>query len=123
MTQNELESVQNQLPSASISVSTYDVKTKEKCGAPAVCSKEVCVEADELAKKIQRRALLAEQYRTMLAGLDYLKIPCIVDFVSIMGDSNAKIAAQIVANIAAQKVSFCKEVNDSLRETIKVIVN
>lgn len=68
----------------------------------------------------KRQQLLLDQFKQILSTLPFVRAPCIIDLVAILGQENAPLSARLVKGLYEVKISFAKEVNDSLTESVKV---
>lgn len=68
----------------------------------------------------RRQQLLLDQYKLSLNNLEFLRAPSIIDLVAILGAQNGRLSARLIKNLYEMKVSFSKEVVDSLKESVKV---
>jgi hypothetical protein len=68
----------------------------------------------------RRFAQLEEQYVALLASLPFLKAPCVMDLVAIIGSPNAVNSARLLSGLCALKPSFKKESVDTIKESLKV---
>lgn len=68
----------------------------------------------------KRQQLLLDQYKQILSALPFLRAPCIMDLVTILGEQNALLSARLVKGLYEVKSAFGKEVNDALLESVKV---
>jgi len=68
----------------------------------------------------KRMQMLLDQYKAHLAGLPFLKAPCVLDLVAVLGAKNAALSSRLVKGLYEFRVPFAKEVNDTLKESVKV---
>lgn len=68
----------------------------------------------------RRMQMLLDQYKVHLAGLPFLKAPCVLDLVAVLGSKNAVLSSRLVKGLYEFRLSFAKEVNDTLKESVKV---
>lgn len=68
----------------------------------------------------RRQQMVLDQYKQLLAGLQFLSAPSVMDLVAVLGTKNAALSARVVKGLCEFRLSFAKEVNDSLKESVKV---
>lgn len=68
----------------------------------------------------RRLQMLLDQYKLHLVGLPFLKAPCILDLIAVLGAKNAALSSRLVKGLYEFRAPFAKEVNDTLKESVKV---
>lgn len=66
---------------------------------------------------------VTEQYRNVLSTMQFLRVPCVMDVISILGDHNRSLSARLVSGLCILRPAFAKETADALSETVKVMVD
>jgi hypothetical protein len=103
----ELDQLSELLPSVNISVQSAKGKAEVK-------------EEDGRNPAEKRQRQLRDQYISFACTVPFAKVPCVMDIVTIIGDSNSAMGGKLLHALCAMKQSACKEVADAIRESIKV---
>ena len=63
-----------------------------------------------------------EQYRSLVCGIPFVRAPCIMDLVSIIGENNRHISQRLFERFFEIRDNAEKELSASLKESNKVCI-
>lgn len=102
---SEVESISSQLPSTPIS--------SPAAGKQAVGSMENAENADPNQK-------ITDQYKGVLNAMQFLRVPYVMDIISILGDGGCSLSARLISGLHSLRPSFAKESADAFKEVVNV---
>ncbi len=89
--------------------------------APAVVSNTGKRTADNKGREeSDPHTKVTDQHKAVLSTMAFLRVPCVMDVISILGDSGVKLSARLLRGLSLLRPSFDKETADALKEAVKV---
>ena len=125
----EIDSLHKLLPTPTLTV----INPKSKAGLTTPNNNE-----DSASKHSQ---MSFDQYQALIASVPFAKLPCVIDLIAIIGESNAQLSGKLLQGVnhlrAATSSSSSsstggsssggnssnKECNDAMKESIKVLLH
>ena len=125
----EIDSLHKLLPTPTLTV----INPKSKAGLTTLNNNE-----DSASKHSQ---MSFDQYQALIASVPFAKLPCVIDLIAIIGESNAQLSGKLLQGVnhlrAATSSSSSsstggsssggnrsnKECNDAMKESIKVLLH
>ena len=124
----EIDSLHKLLPTPTLTV----INPKSKAGLTTPNNNE-----DSASKHSQ---MSFDQYQALIASVPFAKLPCVIDLIAIIGESNAQLSGKLLQGVnhlraattsssssssstggSSDGNSSNKECNDAMKESIKVL--
>lgn len=127
----EIDSLDKLLPTPTLTV----INPKSKAGLTNLNNNE-----DSASKHSQ---MSFDQYQALIASVPFAKLPCVIDLIAIIGDSNAQLSGKLLQGVNHLRAattsssssstggsssssggnSSSKDCNDAMKESIKVLLH
>ena len=105
----ELDSICELLPSAAVNA----LAVATNAGGKRAADNKDKEASDPIAQ-------VTDQYKAILSTMTFLRVPCVMDVISILGDSGSNLSSRLLRGLSVLRPSFEKETADTLKETVKV---